>query len=371
MHNSEIFIDELQPYSMNQTEKELFLLDQLNDLSVWHARHCPEYGRLLGGSGRIPPFDSLEGIPYIPTSIFKDFQLKSLSSGEIKLKSIQSSSTSSGIPSQVFVDETTAYRQRKSVQMIFDSYLRTERRPYIIFDAIETARGKNILSARGAAILSLMGYASRFFFVMDFVDGQLVLNTNKLQEAVECAKEAGQFIAYGFTYILYQAHERLQEVNFLAGESFNNQTFLIHSGGWKKLQHMAIDKPTFNKLISDTWGISPSQIIDFYGLVEQTGVIYPDCPYGFKHVPYYADIIIRDPHTMLPLTAGEVGLIQLLSLLPLSSPNHSIITDDLGKIVSVDECACGRRGKAFQFIGRAPKTEVRGCGDVYAEENKK
>ncbi|MBU5441006.1 hypothetical protein [Paenibacillus sp. MSJ-34] len=370
MSHLNFFRDELNPYELSQPDKETFLLDQMNELTRWHKQYCKEYDQLLNGTSLRPPYSNLEDIPYIPTSIFKEFELKTKASDDAKLKAIQSSSTSSGIPSQIFVDEDTATRQKKSAQIIFDSFLGVERRPYIIFDAMETARGKRTLSARGAAILSLMGYASRFFFVMDLVDGALVLNEERLQEAIRCAKEEGHFIAYGFTYILYQAHEQLSKKGFQFPD-FDNRTFLIHSGGWKRLHNIAVDKQKLNKTIATIWGISSQQVIDFYGLVEQSGVIYPDCPWGYKHVPYYAEIIIRNPHTLSPQPLGEPGLIQLMSLIPRSAPNHSIITDDIGKIVSIDECPCGRRGKAFQFVGRAPKVEVRGCGDVYVEENKR
>lgn len=364
------FIEKTNPYELSQQKKEDWLLKQMNGLIARHKAGCPEYGRFLEGSGNTESdFESLEELPFLPTSIFKRLTLQTATdtAAAEKYKAVQSSSTSSGIPSQIFVDEATSIRQKKSVQMIFDSFLGTERRPYIIFDAMETARGKNTVSARGAAIMSLMGYASRFYFVMDLKDGQLVLNEERLREAVRAAQEAGNFIAYGFTYILYQAHEKLKSLG-LSFKGFGEQSFLIHSGGWKKLQSLAVDKETFNNAISSVWSVPPGAVIDFYGLVEQTGVIYPDCPQGNKHVPYYADVIVRDPHTLRPQPIGETGLIQLLYLLPLASPNHSVITDDLGQIVSVDSCPCGRKGKAFRFVGRAPKAEVRGCGDVYAEE---
>jgi hypothetical protein len=41
-----------------------------------------------------------------------------------------------------------------------------------------------------------------------------------------------------------------------------------------------------------------------------------------------------------------------------------VLTEDMGEIVVTDGCACGRRGKAFVFRGRAPRAEVRGCSDV-------
>jgi hypothetical protein len=104
--------------------------------------------------------------------------------------------------------------------------------------------------------------------------------------------------------------------------------------------------------------------VDFYGAVEQVGVPYPDCAAGVKHVPYWAEVVVRRSDTLEPAGPGETGLLQLINCLPLSAPNHSVLTEDLAELVSVDGCPCGRRGRAFVFKGRAPRAELRGCSDV-------
>ena len=125
-----------------------------------------------------------------------------------------------------------------------------------------------------------------------------------------------------------------------------------------------MDKPVFNQVVASPWGLPAQRVIDFYGAVEQIGMPYPDCAEGYKHVPYWADVIVRRGDTLEPASTGESGLIQLVSCLPLAAPNHSVLTEDLGRIVLEDGCKCGRRGKAFLFEGRAPRAEVRGCSDV-------
>ncbi|MFM8582438.1 MAG: hypothetical protein ACKOFW_13160, partial [Planctomycetaceae bacterium] len=141
-------------------------------------------------------------------------------------------------------------------------------------------------------------------------------------------------------------------------------SLFLHSGGWKRLVDLAVDKPQFNQAVAGTWGLDPARVIDFYGTVEQVGLLYPDCPAGHKHVPYWADVLLRRPDTLAVAGAGETGLIELVSALPLAAPNHVVLTEDLGELVCEDGCPCGRRGRAFVFRGRAPKSEVRGCSDV-------
>jgi hypothetical protein len=98
--------------------------------------------------------------------------------------------------------------------------------------------------------------------------------------------------------------------------------------------------------------------------VEQVGMPYPDCAAGLKHVPYWGEVIVRRADTLEAAPPGEAGLLQLLNCLPLSAPNQSVLTEDVGEIVLRDGCACGRRGTAFVFRGRAQRAEARGCSDV-------
>ena len=99
-------------------------------------------------------------------------------------------------------------------------------------------------------------------------------------------------------------------------------------------------------------------------MVEQTGSIFLECEYGFFHTSIFSEIYIRD-HNLNLAPNKKIGLIQILSLLPLSYPGHNILTEDLGLIIGTDDCKCGRKGKYFLVTGRVPGTENRGCSDVY------
>jgi len=145
---------------------------------------------------------------------------------------------------------------------------------------------------------------------------------------------------------------------------------LIHSGGWKKLTAQAVDKKKFSEALAEIFGTTPENVIDFYGMVEQLGVVFLDCEQGYKHVPDFADVIIRDFYTMRENPAGKPGLIEILSLIPSSYPGLAIITEDIGELCGIDDCPCGRKGKYFKFRSRVEKTETRGCGDTFAERRR-
>jgi len=143
---------------------------------------------------------------------------------------------------------------------------------------------------------------------------------------------------------------------------------LVHSGGWKKLTAQAVTKEIFSKTLADIFHTKIENIIDFYGMVEQLGVIFLDCEAGYKHSPDFADIIMRNFYSMQENPIGIPGLIEILSIIPNSYPGQAIITEDVGELVGIDDCPCGRKGKYFIFKSRVEKSETSGCGDTFAEK---
>lgn len=135
----------------------------------------------------------------------------------------------------------------------------------------------------------------------------------------------------------------------------------VHSGGWKKMEAMRVDRAEFDGAL--TRDLDPaSRVIDYYGLVEQVGVIYPLCEYGVRHVPVWAEVLVRDPYSLCSVE-GQPGQIQLMNVLAHGAPYHSVLSEDMGRIVP-GACKCGRSGKRFELLGRMPHAELRGCANV-------
>jgi phenylacetate-coenzyme A ligase PaaK-like adenylate-forming protein len=105
-----------------------------------------------------------------------------------------------------------------------------------------------------------------------------------------------------------------------------------------------------------------SRVVDYYGMVEQVGMIYPLCERGFRHVPIWADVLVRDVYT-LRVVDDQPGQIQLLNTLAHGAPYHSVLSEDMGRTVP-GHCECGRSGKRFELLGRMPQAELRGCANV-------
>lgn len=354
-----MFLEGVAPYFLSPSKKAEFLSRELSELVAHHRAHCPAYARMTDDRFSRGEICKVDDLPYLPVSLFKEYDLRSTAEGGV---SVRSSATTTGNSSVVFVDKQTRKRQTISASKLWTDYLGPQRRPYLVFDEESTVRGSASMSARGAAILSLAPLATELFFVAKSDGDRLQVDFDALNQAMTKIGEQ-PFLAYGFTFILYQLHQELAKAGWQASK-IHPESVLMHSGGWKRLVDLAVDKATFNRNVADVWRLPAGNVIDFYGTVEQVGMVYPDCAEGNKHVPYWAEVVLRSADTLEPVRPGETGLIQLLSCLPLSAPNHSVLTEDLGELVTEDGCACGRRGRAFRFKGRAPRSEVRGCSDV-------
>lgn len=349
----------MEPFSVEGKEKERIFLNEMKNSLIFHYENCEPYRRFCESQGFDPCKEfSLTDIPYLPVSIFKELRLISVPEKDI-LRNIHSSATRSGKPSSVYLDRVSMSRQVRGLTSIMENFIGKERRDFIFLDSPETIRSVGgELSSRATVMRSLLPFSKKSFFILD---NDLKLNKEALKDALEKVGEKVCF--YGFTFIVYQF---VQNTDKAVSEFFEKirDSLVLHSGGWKRLNNLKVEKREFNTGVSGFLKTKPENVIDLYGMVEHLGIIYPDCEYGYKHVPVFSDVIIRDVNTLEPVENGKSGFIQLMSPIPHSYPGVSIISDDIGKVVVDDECKCGRRGKAFLFEGRAEKSEIRGCGDT-------
>ncbi|MDB4763599.1 hypothetical protein OAG38_07650, partial [Akkermansiaceae bacterium] len=187
------------------------------------------------------------------------------------------------------------------------------------------------------------------------LDEDLVPNFDRINEFYK-KYENEEVLIFGFTFLVYQFIKRARNLNF-------KNSILFHGGGWKKMQDEKVDKLTFNKLVKEAIGLS-TNIHDYYGMIEQTGSIYVDCPRGYLHSSSFSEVVIRDPIDFSVVPHGKGGIIQVLSSIPQSYPGHSILTEDIGVVHGVDDCKCGRKGTYFEISGRLKSSEIRGCSDT-------
>ena len=341
---------DLAPYGARQDD---LLLSELNAITARHLAGCQPYASLVDGEAAT----ELARVPHVHVGVFKHVDLRTQAEGIQHQRTLLSSGTSSGVSSRIVLDEQSSVLQSRSVVSILGDFVGGADRPLLILDSSQSLRSREV-SARIAAALSLMPLSSDVHFLLDDADDPSSMRWHALAEILQANEE---LLVYGFTRILWLAWgaaELPQQVR----AALNGKTIhFVHSGGWKKLEEERVDRARFDGALLG--GLAPtSRVIDYYGLVEQVGIIYPLCEHGARHVPVWADVIVRDPWSGTALAEGE-GQLQLLNVLALGAPYHSVLTEDVGCLLP-GLCPCGRGGRRFSLIGRVPKAEVRGCANV-------
>ncbi len=351
------------PYSQPPDEREAALLDLLRDELEFACQRHAGYENYV----RHWPVDyrsarRVADLPFLPVGILKaNPPLSFVSANEVK-RTLTSSATTSQLPSRIVLDASTSRRMTKGVVTIVRDFIGPFRRPYLVVDTPDSMRADKALGARGAAIQGLQPFATHATYCLNVNEqGDLTLDQDKLKEFAE-NHHNGEVLVYGFTFILWN---HLVKPLLAEGICLDlPRARILHSGGWKRLQDQAVEKTIFNEQLARVIGCSADCIIDFYGMVESVGVIFPDCSEGNKHAPAFGDVIVRNPLTLETVAAGEHGIVQVCSVLPTSFPGNLLLTEDLAQVIAYDGCPCGRRGISFRFAGRIPKAELRGCGNL-------
>ncbi len=349
------------PFSMNRAEKAEMLTGRLTELTRLHRDRCPAYARMLETVGFDP--DSVRDyreIPFLPVSLFKAMELRSVEKEEV-VKTMTSSGTTGQAVSRIYLDRTTSANQQKTMVKIVSDFTGSGRMPMIIIDCPGVVKDRAMFSARGAGILGFSIFGAKKIYALD---DDMKLDTEGLREFLAAYGDR-KILLFGFTFMVWQHFYkellRLRE----EGITFDlSNGILIHGGGWKKLISEAVSHDEFHRRLEDACGLK--DIHDYYGMVEQTGCIYMECECGHLHASNFSDVIIRRPLDFSEAETGETGIIQVVSTLPESYPGHSLLTEDEGCILGEDDCPCGRKGKYFRINGRLKNAEIRGCSDTYA-----
>lgn len=348
---------DLPPFGLDSTRKDELLTRHLLALTLYHADACPAYGRMLEGLGFDPgQVERWEQLPFLPVRLFKELDLDSCPDAGQKL--VTSSGTSGQAVSKIHLDGETRALQQQALAVIVSSLLGPDRLPMLVLDCPAVIKNRSLLTARGAGILgfSLFG-RGRTFALRD----DMTLDEEAL--AAFLSKNGGKpFLLFGFTFMVWQHFYK--ELARQAGRFDCSNGLLIHGGGWKKLASEAVSPAEFAARLKAVCGLE--RVYDYYGMAEQTGSIFLQCECGHLHASNFSAVAVRRARDFSLCEPGEPGILQVLSVLPRSYPGHSLLTEDEGVLLGVDDCPCGRRGAYFHVLGRLKNAELRGCSDTYA-----
>jgi hypothetical protein len=342
-------------FSLFQKDKDIVMLELMRELHDHHMLSSFTYkeisSRIFSNENK---FTSIEELPFVPVSAFKNHQLMSIKTGDI-FKVLTSSGTTGQSVSRIYLDRETARLQSIALSKIIAHIVGPQRLPMLIIDSKAVFENKSSFSARGAGILGIAPFGKDHTYVLNknFEPDEQVL-----RDFLE--KYNGQRIfIFGFTFMVWQF---LQKANFNKKYDLSN-AILMHSGGWKKLVEISVDNTTFKQKLFEKFNLK--YIYNYYGMVEQVGSVFMENQNGFLHAPNFADVIIRNPLDFSVQPIGQPGLIQVVSALPKSYPGHSLLTEDIGILEGVDDSPDGWKGKYFRILGRAKMAQLRGCSDTF------
>ena len=335
-----------------RTKNKLFD-DGMNILTNFHYKNNKMYNEIIKKLN----FEEnknykKDDLPYLPVTIFKNFDMYTAD-----LKTINTIATSSGTSSskvsKIFLDRNNSINQLRVLTKILTSYFGTKKLPMLVL-ANKINNKSHEINAKLAAIKGFSVLASELIFCLD---EQNNLDQKIFKKFIDLPYK--NKLIFGFTYDIWQ---KLYLSNLKYKKIDLSNTTIIHGGGWKKLENIKVDNLLFKKKLYNKFKIK--KIINYYGMIEQTGSIFLECYKCNNFFPsIFSDILIRNKN--LDIISNEPGLIQLMSLLPTSYPGHNILTEDVGEIVS-DNCKyCNSKNiKQFRIYGRIKNSDIRGCSNI-------
>ncbi len=341
-------------YCYDSNSKEILFSQQIKKLTKFHKKNCFIYKKMIKGNPLREKSNNYENQPFLPVNIFKDLDLISAKKNKI-IKILKSSGTSSQGLSKIYLDKINSLNQIKVLKKISEPILGKNRMPMLIIDKKPDFLNRTEFNAKLAAIYGFSIFGKNQTYICD-ENGEV--DYKNLNNFLKSHKGEKKFL-FGFTSSVYEILIKSLDTKKI---KFNlDDSILIHGGGWKKLEKIKIDNLSFKKKLKEKLNLN--SIVNYYGLVEQTGSIFFECEKCNHFITSnFSDVFVRDKS--FKIKKKGKGLLQLISLIPTSYPGHNLLTEDIGEIVNSKGCKCGKKGKGFIVHGRTKQAEPRGCSDT-------
>lgn len=333
------------------------IFEDIKSLTKDHMADCDLYRYYI--ESLFPKFETaqtLADLPYLPVRAFKEFELKSIDDDDI-YKVMRSSGTS-GKTSKIYLDRRTAQLQTHTLIDIFTSSFGEGRFPMLIIDSMKTTTDRQSFSARTAAINGFSMFSKGQCFALN---DDMSLNLDSIEKFIDKHRDKRIFV-FGFTFLIWKHF--IQALKKKRTSIDLSNSFLLHGGGWKKMEAEKVSTQAYKNEIAEVTGCKI--VRNYYGMIEQTGSIFMECKNGNMHAASVSDVLIRNFNSLELVPDGTTGLIQILSTVQKSYPGQSILTEDVGRRYDSSFCDCGHSGTVIQIDGRLEYAELRGCSDAYS-----
>ena len=146
--------------NQKQFSKEIY------KLTKFHYNNSKEYKKIVDLLYSSKIKEKIESIPFIPAKLFKDIDLKSVPDKDV-FKILNSSGTSSGKPSKIYLDKENANNQMKVLNKIISTILGNQRLPMLIIDRNPIIKDRSTLNARAAAIYGFSIFGKNHTYLLN------------------------------------------------------------------------------------------------------------------------------------------------------------------------------------------------------------
>ena len=189
----------LEPFSLNKVKKKKIFENLISSLTLHHYKNSKEYKKILDFFGYKFNKKQLSEIPFLPTKLFKQFELKSISN-EKKFKTLFSSGTTGNVPSKIYLDKENAHSQVKTLTKIMSTILGNTRLPMLIIDKNPKVLNRESFNARSVAIYGFSIFGKNHTYLLSN-EGNIDYNLlNNFLDKYGNTK----FFIFGFTSMVFE-----------------------------------------------------------------------------------------------------------------------------------------------------------------------
>ncbi|TNE61978.1 MAG: acyl transferase [Bacteroidetes bacterium] len=331
-----------------QTPERQDLLSEIADLAPadfesvalkvfrYQAAHNPLYGRFVHLLSRHPEgVLSMEQIPFLPVSLFKQYAVQS---GSWKPEAVFTSSSTTGqVPSRHLVRDMAFYLEH--TEYTFSRFYGD------LSDWCVLALLPSYLERSGSSLVAMADYFIRKstdprsgFFLHDLESLRVILS--------ECQNQGKKTLLLGVSFALLNLAEQFpMDLSGIA---------IMETGGMKG-RRREMTRQELHEILSKAFQVSG--IHSEYGMTELFSQAYSlpaqaaGAPARFRpaHTLRAIPREVNDP--FCPAPSGRTGVLQFIDLANLDTCSF-IATEDLGKTYS---------DGSFEVLGRLDAAEWRGC----------
>ena len=156
----------LEQFSLVKEKKRKYLLEFVRALHYHHLEKSDEYSRFCKAIFPFEDYASLDKLPYLPVSLFKNYYLKSIEDKDV-FKVLTSSGTTGSVPSRIVLDKETASLQTLTLSKIMKHVIGKDRLPMLIVDSKSVIKDRKSFSARGAGILGISIFGKKHLYLLN------------------------------------------------------------------------------------------------------------------------------------------------------------------------------------------------------------